>query len=213
MFGLSPEPLAHTRLFHLEAAERRWAADAAFFHGRADYLGEQRFGQQTCFGMIRRGGGNWTAGAVNKVLPVFFAKAGRAAQFLQNPQSSINSLLAAFAAQFAQMFPGDGSASGAHSGPQLSRLNLSGEYRHEKRDQSAVCFWKEVFRFRTESIRGVRFTNAGLGARLDYEVVAFETGQVRAHGVVCEAQLFRELVHRPVLCEQEVEDFATRAFE
>src|SRR6266496_3959554 len=102
-------------LLHLKPAGRCWSADAVFFYGRANYFGEQRFPQQTCFGMIRRSGRTWTAVADDEVLPIFFTKSGRAPQFLENVECSINSLLACFAAQVRHLFLGDGSASGAHS--------------------------------------------------------------------------------------------------
>src|SRR5438874_6514326 len=115
-------------LLHLKPAGRCWSADAVFFHGRANYFGEQRFPQQTCFGMIRRSGSNWTAVADDEVLPIFFMKSGRAPQFFENVECSINSFLACFAAQLAQMFFSHASAGGTHSGTQVSRLNLPGEY-------------------------------------------------------------------------------------
>src|SRR5215469_13616939 len=92
------------RLFYLEPTGRRRSTDAVFFHGRPDYLGEQRFCQQTCFGMINRGGSNRAAVAINEVLPIFFTKSRCAAQLLENAECGINSLLAGFAAQFAQVF-------------------------------------------------------------------------------------------------------------
>ncbi len=54
------------------------------FDRRADNLGEQGFRQKTCFGMIRRSGGNWTSVAANEVLAIFFMKGGHAAQLLKN---------------------------------------------------------------------------------------------------------------------------------
>src|SRR5205807_9423783 len=67
------------RLFHLKPAGGRWSADAVFFHWRSNYLGEQRFHQQTCFGMVRRRGSNWAAVAVDEMLAIFFTKSRRAA--------------------------------------------------------------------------------------------------------------------------------------
>jgi hypothetical protein len=66
--------------------------------------------------MIRRGGSDWTAVAIDEVLAIFFTKSGRAAQVFENAQCSINSLLAGFALKVMQMFPGDGSPCRAHSG-------------------------------------------------------------------------------------------------
>jgi hypothetical protein len=115
-------------LFHLEAAGRPWPADATFSHRCANYLSEQRFRQQTCFGMICRGGSDWTAVPIDEVPAIFLAKNGGAAQVLENAQRSINSLLPGFAFQLMQMFLGYGSPSGTHSGAQISWLNLPGEY-------------------------------------------------------------------------------------
>jgi hypothetical protein len=78
--------------------------------------------------MIRRSGSNWTAVTVDEALPVFFTKSRCATQLLENVECGINSLLARFAAQLAQMFFRHASASGAHSGAQVSRLNLPGKY-------------------------------------------------------------------------------------
>src|SRR5205823_12755448 len=88
-----------TSLFYLEAAGRGRFADAMFLHWRANYLSEQRFCQQTRFGMIRGGSSNWTAVAVDKMFSIFFAKACRSAEFLKDAQRGINSLLASFTLQ------------------------------------------------------------------------------------------------------------------
>src|SRR4029077_13460334 len=114
--------------------------------------------------MVRGSRSNWTAVAVNEVFPIFFAKVGGAAQFLENAECSINSLFAGFAFQLAQMFVCHGSTSGPHSSAQISWLNLAREYRHQKGNQSSVCLRKKLFGFRAESIRSVRFADAGLHA-------------------------------------------------
>jgi hypothetical protein len=111
------------------------------------------------------------------------------------------------------MFPGYRSPSGAHSGAQTLRLNPTREYRHEKRDQPPVCLRKQLFGFRPESVRRVRFANAWLHARLGHQSVALEAGKVCSHGVISQAQFCREFVHCPFSCSQEVEDFSPRAFE
>ena len=95
-----------------------------FFHGRANYLREQRLREQTCFGMIRRGGCNWTAVAMDEVLSIFFLKSSRAAQLFENAECGINSLLSRFATQLGQMFIGHGLARGPHSGAQISGFDL-----------------------------------------------------------------------------------------
>ncbi len=114
--------------------------------------------------MISCCGGYWTAVAVDEVLSIFFLKAGGAAQLFENAECSINSLLSRFAAQVVQIFAGDLSPSGAHSGAQILWLNLTREYRHDKRYQSPVCLRKQLFGFRAESICGVGFSKAGLHA-------------------------------------------------
>ena len=88
-------------LFHLKATGRLRTVDTTCFDRRANYLSEQRFRQQTCFGMIRRGGSNRTAVAANEVFSIFFTKAGHAAQVLKNAKRSIDSLPPGFALQFA----------------------------------------------------------------------------------------------------------------
>jgi len=77
--------------------------------------------------MIRGSGSDWTAVAIDEVLPSFFTKSGRAAQLLENAQRSINSLLASFPLQLTQMFLGHSSPSRAHSGTQIPWLNLPRE--------------------------------------------------------------------------------------
>ena len=49
--------------------------------------------------MISCCGGDWTAVAVDEVLSIFFPKSSRAAQFFENAECSINSLLSRFATQ------------------------------------------------------------------------------------------------------------------
>src|SRR5262245_58331254 len=112
--------------------------------------------------MTRRSRSNWTAVAVNEVFPIFFAKTCRAAQFFKNAECSINPLFACLTLQFALMFIGYGSPIGPPSGTHISRLNRTGKYRHQKRNQPSICFWKEVFGFRAKSIRDVRFSDPGL---------------------------------------------------
>src|SRR4029077_1322501 len=114
--------------------------------------------------MVRCGRSDGAAVAVNEVFSVLFAKAGRAAQFLENAECSINSLFAGFAFQLAQMFVCHGSTRCPHSSAQISWLNLAREYRHQKGNQSSVCLRKKLFGFRAESIRSVRFADAGLHA-------------------------------------------------
>src|SRR5204862_1230472 len=129
--------------------------------------------KQTCFGMIRSSRSNRTAVAVDEVFSVFFLKAGRAAQFLENAECSINSLLSRFATQLVEMSARDLSASGAHAGAQISRLNLTREYRHQKRDQSPVSFRNKLLDFRVGSICGVGFTEGRFHVRQHIEPGAF----------------------------------------
>ena len=82
--------------------------------------------------MIRGGGRDWTTVAVDKMFSIFFAKTCRAAQFLKKAECSINSLLASFPLQCAQMFLSHVSAGVPHSGTQIPGLHLTREYRHEK---------------------------------------------------------------------------------
>src|SRR2546429_5090257 len=93
--------------------------------------------------MIRRGGSDWTAVAVDEVLAIFFTKRGRAAQLFENAQCSVNSLPAGFALQVRQMFPGYGSPRGAHSRAEIFRLYPAREYRHPQRDQTPPCLRKQ----------------------------------------------------------------------
>ncbi len=184
-----------------------------FLYRRANYLSEQRFCQQTRFGMICRGGSNWTAVTVDKMFSIFFAKTCCAAQVPKNAECSINSLLTRFTLQAAQMFLSHFSAGNTHSGAQIPGLHLTREYRHEKRDQSPVGFGKDLFRFRAESIRGVGFANARPEAGLRHEPVSLKTGKVCSHSVISQVQFVRELVHRAFSSAQKVEDFAPGAFE
>src|SRR5205814_10705318 len=110
--------------------------------------------------MIRRGGSDWTAVAIDEVLAIFFTKRGRAAQLFENAQCSVNSLPAGFALQVRQMFPGYGSPSGAHSGAPILWLNPTREYRHQQRDPSPVGLRKQLFGLRPESVGSVWFANA-----------------------------------------------------
>jgi hypothetical protein len=66
--------------------------------------------------MIRRRRGDWTAVSIDEVLSILFTKSGCAAQLFEDAQCSIHSLLAGFALQVTQVFPGYRSSSGTHSG-------------------------------------------------------------------------------------------------
>ena len=75
--------------------------------------------------MIRRCRGDWTAIAIDEVLPILFPKSGRATQFFENPECSINSLSSCFVLELGQMFIGHGSPRGAHASAEMSWLNLT----------------------------------------------------------------------------------------
>src|SRR2546429_3140705 len=95
--------------------------------------------------MIRRGGSDWTAVAVDEVLAIFFTKRGRAAQLFENAQCSVNSLPAGFALQVRQMFPGYGSPRGAHSRAGNLRAYPAREYRQQQRGPSPPCPPGQIF--------------------------------------------------------------------
>lgn len=97
------------------------------------------------------------------------------------------------------MFLSHFSSGHPHSGAQLSRIHLTREYGHKKRDQPPICFGKELFRFRPESISGARFSNARPGAGLRHEPVALKTGKVCSHRVIGEVQFVASsfTVHSP----------------
>src|SRR5262249_43506 len=203
----------HASLFHLKATGRPGSGDAMCFDRRTNYLGEQGFRQQACFRMIRRSGRNWTAVAADEVLPIFFTKGSHTAQMLENAERGIDSLLPRFALHFAEMVMGYGSASGAHSGAQSSWLKLSGEQRHEKRDQTAVCFRKNLFGFRPENIRRVWFANSRSHARVDHKSVTLKAGKMSAHRVIRQVQRFGEFVHSGLSSQKELKDFPPCTFE
>src|SRR5256886_14328398 len=95
--------------------------------------------------MIRRGGSDWTAVAVDEVLAIFFTKRGRAAQLFENAQCSVNSLPAGFALQVRQMFPGYGSPRRAPFRAENFARNPAREYPHQQREQTPPCPLKQIF--------------------------------------------------------------------
>ena len=74
--------------------------------------------------MISCCSGDRAAVPVDEVLPIFFPKRSRAAQFFENAKGSINSLLPRFATQGGEMFIGHGLSSGTHSGAQTPGFDL-----------------------------------------------------------------------------------------
>jgi len=163
--------------------------------------------------MICRSGSDRTASAIDKMLSTFFPKTGGAAEFLENAQGSINSLLASLMLHAAQIFLGYSSSGQSHSSAQPPGFHLTREYRHEERDQSSIGFGEKVFGFGPKSISRMRFSNARLESGLRHQPVAFKAGKVRSHGVISKVQFFCEFVHCAFSCAQEVEDFPSRAFE
>src|ERR1051326_3393444 len=99
--------------------------NAMFFHGDADDLTQQRFGDQTCFGMSARGCGQWTAVATNKMLSVALFEGGGATEVLEDLEGHFNSLISRFPTDFEQMFVGHPFADLAHRGGQFPRTELS----------------------------------------------------------------------------------------
>src|SRR5207244_12898734 len=124
-----------------------------FLNWRADYLSEQRFCQETCFGMTCRSGSDRTTSAIDKMLSTFFAETGGAAEFLENAQGSINSLLASLTLDAAQIFLVYSSSGEPHSSAQLPGLHLARAYRHETPDQSSRRSAKKGFGCRAKSRR------------------------------------------------------------
>src|SRR5437870_13387181 len=118
--------------------------------------------------MIRRGGSDWTAVAVDEVLAIFFTKRGRAAQLFENAQCSVNSLPAGFALEVRQMFPGYGSPSWVGFGALRSRLNPARDCGGKQRDGWTACFGIRLLGFGTECIRHVRVGNLRLPASLSH---------------------------------------------
>src|SRR5262249_31228961 len=163
--------------------------------------------------MIRRSGGNWTAGATDEVLPIFLPERSHAAKLFENPKRGIDSLPSGLAFYFAKVFLGYGSASRAHSSAQNSWLKALRKDSHDKRDQTPIRFWKHLFGFRPKNIRDVRLANSWPHTRLGHKPVPLKTGKMRAYRIVGQVQCVREFVHCALSNPEELKYFSAGTFE
>ena len=148
--------------------------NAALLHRHTNDLRQQRFGNQTSFGMTRSRGRERAAVASDEMFPVAIVKRGRAAKLFQNLQCRIDPLIAALTFQPRKVLGRDPPADLAHPGTQLSGRQLAREYGQDQIEQRAVSLRENLFRLSRESVDRVRLAKAGLGSGLMHEPVALE---------------------------------------
>ena len=75
---------------------RAVATLTALFHGGANNFTEERLCDQTCFRVLRGGRGDWAPTAANYIRAINSFNSGRAPQFRQNSDRSVDPPLATF---------------------------------------------------------------------------------------------------------------------
>ncbi len=73
---------------------------AVLFHRSANYLGKQRFRDETCFGVSTSGRGKRAAVAANEMLALALVKGSCTPHFLEKAESCFDPLLSGFAFNF-----------------------------------------------------------------------------------------------------------------
>lgn len=94
---------------------------AMLFHARADDVGQERFGDQTCLGMPTRRCRERTAVAADKVFAFTFVEASRAAHVLENGKRRLNPSFTVFRFQLRQVIARDRSSYFTQSRPEFLR--------------------------------------------------------------------------------------------
>src|SRR4029450_7059529 len=173
---------------YFKATRRRLPVGAVVFYRNADDFREQRLDDQTSVRVMRRYRGKRTTLAANELFPVRLVKCNCSAQFLQQIKGGQESFVSALFRELIAMFFRQRSTDLAHARPKFPRTEPLGNARHKVIKQKSICFRKDLLGVGRKPIRHVRLSQTGSTSFTLNQTIAFETDQVRAHGIVCQFQ-------------------------
>jgi hypothetical protein len=161
---------------------------AVLFNRNADDFREQRLDDQTGIRVIRRYCRKRTTLAANERLPVSLVKRYSPAQFLQQSKGSSESDASTLFCQLIAMFFRQRSTDLTYARPKFPRTEPLRDARHKVIEQQPICFRKDLLGIGRKPIRRVRLAKTGSTPLTLNQTIAFETDQVRSHGIVCQFQ-------------------------
>ena len=186
---------------------------AVLFNRNADNFREQRLDDQTGIRVIRRYCGKRTTLAANELLPVRLVKCDCSAQFLQQIKGGQESFVSALFRELIAMFFRQRSTDLAHARPKFPRTEPLGDARHEVIEQQSICFRKDLLGVGRKPIRRVRLSKTGSTPLTLNQTIAFETDQVRSHGIVCQFQGGGEFIDGARFDTKQSEDLTSRTIK
>ena len=193
---------------NFEATPRWLAVGAVLFNRNADDVREQRLDDQTGVWVMRRYRGKRTTLAANERLPARLVKRDCSAQFLQHIKGGQESFVSALLRELIAMFFRQRSTDLAHARPKFPRTETLGDARHKVIKQQSICFRKDLLGIGGKPIRRVRLSKTGSTPLTLNQTIAFETDQVRAHGIVCHFQGGGEFIDGARFDTKQSEDLA-----
>ena len=162
---------------------------------------------------MRRYRGKRTTLAANECLPVRLVKCDCSAQFLQQIKGGQESFVSALLRELIALFFGQRSTDLAHARPKFPRTEPLGDARHKVIKQQSICFRKNLLGVGRKPIRRVRLSKTGSTPLTLNQTIAFETDQVRSHGIVCQFQGGGEFIDGARFDAKQSEDLTSRTIK
>src|ERR1700693_2684717 len=162
---------------------------------------------------MRRYRGKRTTLATNERLPVRFVKCYGSAQFLQQIKGGQESFVSALFRELIALFFRQRSTDLAHARPKFSRTEPLRNARHKVIKQKSICFRKDLLGIGRKPIRRVRLSKTGSTPFTMNQTIAFETDEVRSHGIVCQFQSGGEFINGARFDPKQSEDLTSRTIK
>src|SRR5205814_7850248 len=128
------------------------------------------------------------------------------AEVAQHFEGDFDSLTAASTSCLAEMIASHSAADFAHRRTDRSRSEALRDDTHKMIQQRAILFGKNVFRFVTEAVGGMRLSGSRPRSALPDQSVALQTNEMRSDRVIGQLQDRGQVVHGPVLDAEEREN-------
>jgi len=190
----------------LKATVRRTIVFAAFFCWLADNFRKQRLDDQARFRMTASNRGKRAAVSQNHFLAVAFTQGSQAAEVAQHFERDLDPLTPASTSCLAEMIAGHSAADFAHRRADRAWTKALRHNAHKMIQQRAILFRKNVFRFVTEAVGGMRLSGSRPRPALPDQSVALQTNEMRSDRVIGQLQDRGQVVHGSVLDAEEREN-------